>query len=55
MRVTGVCDYVAGVAANNNDRRTGDRTYNNKYCIEPCVTTKTRRETWGRLKQRYAR
>jgi hypothetical protein len=55
VRATPVCIYVAGVAANNNDRKTLDRTYNDKICIEPCGATRSQRETWGQLKLRYAR
>ncbi len=54
-RVTRVCVYVAGVAANNKDNPTRDRTYNDQICIEPCGATSSWRESWGQLKRRYAR
>ena len=53
VRTTPVCFYVAGVAANNNDSRSGDRTYNDKICIGPCDATPTHRSSWGKVKQTY--
>lgn len=55
VRTTPVCIYVAGVAANNNDGRSGDRTYNGKICIEACGATRGTRSTWGQVKRRYGR
>lgn len=52
-RQTQVCIYVAGVAANNNDARTGDRTYTQKYCINPCGPVDTKHSTWGSVKSHY--
>ena len=52
-RQTPVCVYVAGLAADNDESRAGDCTYNTKVCMNPCGPTSTERSTWGAVKLRY--
>ena len=52
-RVTPVCFWYAGVAADNDGGRTGDRTYTGKTCIGPCGATETKHKSWGRVKSYY--
>jgi hypothetical protein len=52
-RQTQVCFYIAGVAADNDDGRAGDRTYNDKKCMGPCGATDVNESSWGRLKTTY--
>ena len=55
MRQTKVCFYVAGLAADNSGDESGDRTYTNKFCLDPCAATATHEGSWGRLKVHYGR
>jgi len=52
-RQTKVCFYVAGLAANNDDTRSGDCTYTAKLCVNPCGPVETHDSTWGSLKAIY--
>ena len=54
-RQTPVCVYVAGVAANNNDGRSGDCTYTKKVCLNPCGPVETKHSSWGELKVHYTK
>ena len=52
---TAICFYVAGLAANNNDARSGDCTYTAKVCLQPCGPVHTQSSTWGEVKSYYSR
>ena len=54
-RQTRVCFYVAGLAADNDETRDGDCTYNTTVCIDPCGPTETRESSWGGVKTIYRR
>jgi len=54
-RTTQVCFYAAGIAANANGGRTGDRTYTKKICTQSCQPVPTRHHTWGEVKERFYR
>lgn len=53
QRQTPVCFYVAGLAADNDQTRAGDCTYNAKVCLQPCGPVKTRSSSWGEVKGFY--
>jgi hypothetical protein len=54
-RQTRICFYVAGLAADNDEGRAGDCTYNTKVCINPCGPVDTKKSTWGDVKSQYNR
>ena len=55
QRQTQICFYVAGLAADNDEGRSGDCTYNTKVCLNPCGPVETKKSTWGEVKSYYDR